>query len=561
MLPNIIFYDSGCYRSKGSPIEIIDHNFHAWGINEGDFPREKRIRYYENADMLTWIKNNYTDPVNVWLFSSDGDKYDQFVTAQGEIYRTESLQNSMEEFARRYINDETAIKNSTSFTKSSIAAQFARERNSWKPTRKRFVDDVKASCVEYGHGGLWNTKYDFNDMMSVDMIACYPGSFLGGGECNEYYIKFGLPTHKMVRRAINGPLPDYTLTGFAKVESFKFADGLHTIKYVWIGKHLYEKQWCPTVLLRYMLDKHILTDLIISEVIFSCDKQTDVWLPTPEEFPGYEDEFLHSAKTSECKAFGRIIIGKFTQGAGDICVNENEDEPKEVRRRKTAKLILDPGELKFVIDDAVSKGIFARQTKVELSGEPFGTIVEYFSDEMPQWTHLRSYMLAYVTINLHSMVNRFPDIAGRVATDSLYYDKKYHNRVKEYLSDGETWGSWRVKNELLHIYRESADVGDKPTWKVKDGNDLVKSIAPSIHDPISHQLVYLDGPGGCGKTTRVCELFRGSDLIVLTPTHRLARDFHEKKIPASTYHSFFRYRGDDWTPERMGTKKIPDVVI
>ena len=48
---------------------------------------------------------------------------------------------------------------------------------------------------------------------------------------------------------------------------------------------------------------------------------------------------------------------------------------------------------------------------------------------------------------------------------------------------------------------------------------------------------------------------------MLTPTHRLARDFHEREIPASTYHGFFRYKGDDWTPERMGTKKIPDVII
>ena len=159
----------------------------------------------------------------------------------------------------------------------------------------------------------------------------------------------------MIRRAVNGPLPDYTLTGFAKVESFKFADGLHPINYVWIGKHLCEKQWCPTVLLRYMLDKHILIDLIISEVIFS-DKQTDIWLPTPADFP---------EAVSECKALGRIIIGKFTEGASDICVNENENELKGIRRRKTAKLILDPGELKIVIDDVVSKGIFARQTKVE----------------------------------------------------------------------------------------------------------------------------------------------------------------------------------------------------
>ena len=147
-----------------------------------------------------------------------------------------------------------AIKNitMTSFTTSSIAAQFTRERNSWKPTRKKFSVDIQASCIDFGHGGLWNTKYNYLDMISVDMIACYPGSFLGGGECNKWYNEFGLPTHNMVRRSINGQLPDYTLTGFAEVVSFKLVEGLHPINYIWIGKHLHEKRWCPIVLLRYV---------------------------------------------------------------------------------------------------------------------------------------------------------------------------------------------------------------------------------------------------------------------------------------------------------------------
>jgi hypothetical protein len=101
MIPDRIFYDSGCYRSRGFPVEIIDHNFHAWGINEGDFPDSKTIQYY-HGDMFDYIKLNSTEPVNVWLFSSDGDWYDQFATSSGEIYRTESLQRSMEEFAGKY---------------------------------------------------------------------------------------------------------------------------------------------------------------------------------------------------------------------------------------------------------------------------------------------------------------------------------------------------------------------------------------------------------------------------------------------------------------------------
>jgi hypothetical protein len=41
MLPDRIFYKSGCYKKSGPVIEILDHNFHAWGINEGDFPEKK----------------------------------------------------------------------------------------------------------------------------------------------------------------------------------------------------------------------------------------------------------------------------------------------------------------------------------------------------------------------------------------------------------------------------------------------------------------------------------------------------------------------------------------
>ena len=57
------------------------------------------------------------------------------------------------------------------------------------------------------------------------------------------------------------------------------------------------------------------------------------------------------------------------------------------------------------------------------------------------------------------------------------------------------------------------------------------------------------------------EHFRGANLIALTPTHRLANDFREKGIPASTYHGFFMFSGGAWTPERMGTKIIPDVIL
>ena len=100
------------------------------------------------------------------------------------------------------------------FTIQSVAAHAARKRNAWKPTRTELLQDIQASCLEYNRGGLWNQKYDRENIISVDMIACYPASFLGYGFAGEYFKRFGDPTHEMTRVAINGPLPDFDLTFF-----------------------------------------------------------------------------------------------------------------------------------------------------------------------------------------------------------------------------------------------------------------------------------------------------------------------------------------------------------
>ena len=77
-----------------------------------------------------------------------------------------------------------------------------------------------------------------------------------------------------------------------------------------------------------------------------------------------------------------------------------------------------------------------------------------------------------------------------------------------------------------------------------------------------HALSYLNGGGGSGKTTRVNELFRGRKPLVFTPTHRLAKEMRSRGVDAQTYHSFFRWSGQaEWTPDRMGQKYIPRVII
>ena len=121
-----------------------------------------------------------------------------------------------------------------------MVAHFTRENNLWHPTQNKLLEDIKLSCVEYSHGGLWNKKYSRDGMISVDMVTCYPGSFLGYGNAAKYFTRFGHPTHEMTRVAINGPLPDFDLTGFACVRLFELSIGLHPCSYIWIGKHVCE---------------------------------------------------------------------------------------------------------------------------------------------------------------------------------------------------------------------------------------------------------------------------------------------------------------------------------
>lgn len=98
---------------------------------------------------------------------------------------------------------------------------------------------------------------------------------------------------------------------------------------------------------------------------------------------------------------------------------------------------------------------------------------------------------------------------------------------------------------------------------VRQDKQTVHSTAPSHHDLLSrHSLSYLNGGGGSGETTRAINLLKDINPLMLTPTHRLAKDMWGRGVTVQTYHSFFRWSSkNDWTPERMGQKFIPRVII
>ena len=81
-------------------------------------------------------------------------------------------------------------------------------------------------------------------------------------------------------------------------------------------------------------------------------------------------------------------------------------------------------EINFIIADTTERNTFISRCNAYLSDETkLGTIVSYTDGGSPQFTHLRSSMLTYISINLLSMINRFPNTAARVATDSFYINK------------------------------------------------------------------------------------------------------------------------------------------
>ena len=82
------------------------------------------------------------------------------------------------------------------------------------------------------------------------------------------------------------------------------------------------KGWAPLVLLQYLLETGVLEDFTIGEVIISLTRQTKAWLPKNRDI--------------SC-----AMIGKFTQRVKPL----------------THGLVIDEGELDFLVQDCINTGI------------------------------------------------------------------------------------------------------------------------------------------------------------------------------------------------------------
>ncbi|MEW8689186.1 MAG: hypothetical protein AB2556_25470, partial [Candidatus Thiodiazotropha sp.] len=359
-------FNSGKYGRGGNgghrSVELICHNGHAWP-KDLHFPQSREVHIYEGDARQAIREAIRGQVIAVWLPGGQDRRFsvDQFVLQDGCTYRTREAHETLQAICAKLGNPELAER---AFDKNHAASIVAKERNSWKPTPTNILPDIEKACVEHGHGGLWNSmNYDTREVVSINMKACYPASFQGMGEPKPYFERFGHPTHRMVHVAINGALPRDIGTGFAEIQEWEFDATCHPI----IGRHFRRKRggWAPTQLLAYLTESGLLKSLKVREAIVSLKTQKDVWLPENRD--------------QACS-----VIGKFTQGS------------KADGKRITRRLVIDPGELDFLIRDTRLSGT--------LVGAPMacelGHILTYYEGSQSQFTHLRASMLAYAHINL-----------------------------------------------------------------------------------------------------------------------------------------------------------------
>ena len=378
------------YRvNRLTPIEVVLHNGHAWGANL-HFPQVEKSTFTKvmcgrpSKKPLGISRKRFGFSVGTrYLLLTNSDSRMVVLTEHARPMKV------LSERARCWHRRILRPWPSAPSVRTTLRASWP--KNGTAGSRPGPLEgDIQKACVENGHGGLWSLMdYDTRDVVSIDMKSCFPASFQGEGEAKPYFERFGHPSHRMTRVAINGPLPQDIGTGFAQVRTWKFASDCHPVIPAWFGKHFDEKGWAPTQLLTYLVEARLLTSLEVTEVILSFKQQKEVWLPDSRD-----------------QACG--VIGKFTQGC------------KADGRRLTRRLVTDEGELDYLVRDTRQNGTLVGSPMKC----PLGHILTYYDGSQPQYTHLRASMLAYAHINLLEMLRRFkPGEVVRVATDSIYAKK------------------------------------------------------------------------------------------------------------------------------------------
>ena len=183
-------------------------------------PQSREVHIYEGDVWHAIREVTQGEPLAVWLLGGQDRQLSihQFVL-QGCTYRTREAHERLRAICTGLGDPQLADR---ALDENHAASIMARKKNGWKPTPASLLTDIEKACVEHGHRGLWNSmNYHMREVVSIDMKACYLASFRGMGEAKPYFERFGHPTHRMVRVAINGALPKDIGTGLAEVQEWE----------------------------------------------------------------------------------------------------------------------------------------------------------------------------------------------------------------------------------------------------------------------------------------------------------------------------------------------------
>ncbi|CAG8687539.1 17281_t:CDS:2, partial [Cetraspora pellucida] len=445
------------------------------------------------------------------------------------------------------------------------------------------------------------------------------------GECTPWFNRFGHPTHYLVRVAVNGELPEDDITGFAQIRSFKFASNIHSAIPIWYGKHFAcrsregcgkEKGWAPIVLLRYLLEVGILESVTIGEAIISLTKQTKVWLSRSRDIScAIIGKFTQDGKIDEKRLTHRLVTDegeldfliKDCTGAGTFARREKcplgfiltyyEGHQPQYTHLRASMLAyahinllemlrrFDPNEVVRIATDSIYvrkealykiENIPAFFKQVEVKSDPnlyshypsctmCTDLEELFISKSEYAKWIKEFLKTKRPLVKYDCKRHKPFVCRFCFGEWFYKPDSYalsHQPEEQEIREIQP-GQWHDKGEK--IYGPVTDIVYWPKNRYWESiKNIPESTAPSIHDPITRcGKSYLNGGGGSGKTTRAIRIFKNINMVVFTHTNALAKDFREKRdVKAQTWHSFFRWNGvGEWTPERMGEKKFPRVVI
>ena len=178
-------YNSGKYQGWHRSVELTLHNGHAWGADL-HFPQAREVVIYEREVWEAIREATQGEPKAVWVLGGGDAKcqrrltVDQFVLEDGRAFRTLETHESLLKACRHLAPEDPEALAQKVFGENHAASVVTREKNVWKPKPVNLLDMVEAACVEHGHGGLWNAPdFHVNEVVSIDMKACYPASFQG----------------------------------------------------------------------------------------------------------------------------------------------------------------------------------------------------------------------------------------------------------------------------------------------------------------------------------------------------------------------------------------------